>query len=298
MPLNDLQQLKNESKRISVDKRTVRENRRDRFPWQIATLDIFSKDVRYVLAQPHGSGFLVKTVTGSLSMIDAVNRLVRYELNVNPTHVNLPAFSSDGRRFVYVTDDSEVRVINSEGGSLAASIKLAESGLSKASLNHDGTLVFAMVHSKEFPNGSVAIWDVQTRQMIQRLNETEFFTLEAAMNLQGSRILTNALNPFSKLFDTQSGKEIKKFAHSSGQSEFRFSSNGKYLITEMEDHRLKFFSAKTGDLTHELTGHSDRVNTIDFDDVDKHALSVSNDQTVILWISHLAKLFTALKSRV
>ncbi|ETO18488.1 hypothetical protein RFI_18775 [Reticulomyxa filosa] len=87
-----------------------------------------------------------------------------------------------------------------------------------------------------------------------------------------------------RLWDVQSGKEIKKFeGHVDGVNSVQFSFDGQMIVSSSYDTTIALWNVKAGERLKELKGHSGTVMYATFSPDDKCVLSASNDTTIRIW---------------
>jgi WD40 repeat protein len=116
--------------------------------------------------------------------------------------------------------------------------------------------------------------------------------LSVAISSDGKRIVSGSIDNTIKLWDTETGREIRTFSgHIDQVNSVAFSHNGKYILSgsgykdysNKIDNSLRLWNVETGQEIRTFQGHTDSVNSVAFSPDRKHILSASNDDTLMLW---------------
>jgi len=103
----------------------------------------------------------------------------------------------------------------------------------------------------------------------------------AIFSPDGKQILSASYYQPVKLWDTESGREIRTFRHQDSVMSLCFSPDGRQIITGSMD--IKLWDIKAGREITTFSGHTDIVNSLIFSPDGKQILSGSRDETVKLW---------------
>jgi WD40 repeat protein len=105
-----------------------------------------------------------------------------------------------------------------------------------------------------------------------------------AFSPDGKYGLSGSLDHTMKLWDIESGREIRTFTgHTDGISSLAFSPDGKYAVSGSTDKTLKLWDITTGQQIRMFMGHTDYVSSVAFAPNGQYVLSGSKDETVRLW---------------
>ncbi|MCL2042978.1 MAG: caspase family protein [Treponema sp.] len=100
----------------------------------------------------------------------------------------------------------------------------------------------------------------------------------------GKYILSNYNDDTFKLWDTESGREIRTFfGHTSTVLSVAFSPDGKYILSGSGDSNLKLWDTETGQEIRTFSGHRGEVYSVAFSPDGNRVLSGSGDNTLKLW---------------
>jgi WD40 repeat protein/uncharacterized protein YjbI with pentapeptide repeats len=100
----------------------------------------------------------------------------------------------------------------------------------------------------------------------------------------GKRILTVGSDRTGRLWDAQSGKEIRRFEGHSGRIQScAFSPDGKGILTAGEDHTVRLWEVESGKEIRRFEGHSGRILACTFSPDGKRILTAGSDRTARLW---------------
>jgi WD40 repeat protein len=105
-----------------------------------------------------------------------------------------------------------------------------------------------------------------------------------AFSPDGKYALSGSLDKTMKLWDVESGREIRIFTgHSDLIQSIAFSLYGKNAVSASGDKTIKLWDITTGQQIRTFIGHTDYVSSVAFAPDGQHVLSGSKDETVRLW---------------
>jgi WD40 repeat protein/serine/threonine protein kinase len=105
----------------------------------------------------------------------------------------------------------------------------------------------------------------------------------------GKRIVTGSRDRIARIWDIESGADLKKFQGENGHTDsvnssvFSPDADGKYVLTASDDGTVKLWDAATGDVVRTFVGHAGDVNSAIFSPDGLLVLSASSDGTARLW---------------
>jgi WD40 repeat protein len=101
----------------------------------------------------------------------------------------------------------------------------------------------------------------------------------------GLRLVSAATDDTVRIWDVESGKEIRRFALQRNENHVcaTFSPDGHLIASRCHDGSIKLWDAKTGEKIHDLKGHIDIVNCVTFSSDGHRVASGGWDRTVRLW---------------
>lgn len=109
----------------------------------------------------------------------------------------------------------------------------------------------------------------------------------ASYSPDGSKIVTGSWDFSARIWDSNTGADLRKLAGDDGHTGFVnsavFSPNGKLVLTASDDGTAKIWDADTGAVLATLIGHEDRVRHATFSSDGTQILTSSNDRTARIW---------------
>ena len=106
----------------------------------------------------------------------------------------------------------------------------------------------------------------------------------ASYSLDGKRIVSASLDNTVRIWDAESGAELRTLVgHSSGVLSASFSPDGKRIVSASDDKMVRIWDAETGANLKTLEGHKDRVLSASYSPDGKYIASASYDNTVRIW---------------
>jgi len=105
-----------------------------------------------------------------------------------------------------------------------------------------------------------------------------------AFSPDGQYALSGSMDSILKLWDVNSGAEIRSFReHTYSVWSVAFSPDGRYALSGSSDETLKLWDVSTGKKIRTFHGHTVYVNSVAFSPDGQYALSGSGDHTLKLW---------------
>ena len=130
---------------------------------------------------------------------------------------------------------------------------------------------------------------------IHRFSHTESVTL-ATFSPNGKTIATACVDRMVRLWDVNTGHEIRKFkGHSNEIYAVAFSPNGKTVATGSDDKTLRTWDVETGKQVLIMRGHTDYINQLIFSHDGKKIATASQDKTARIWDAKTGKEILQIK---
>jgi WD40 repeat protein len=134
------------------------------------------------------------------------------------------------------------------------------------------------------PVPALALWDPAGKEL-PRLSYGHSMDISCiAFSRVGNRALTGSEDRSVRLWDLNSGKELKQLNRHTGKvMAVAISPDGDYGLSGGRDNRLILWDLASGDPVHTFTDHKNFITAVAFSADGKHALSADYDGSIILW---------------
>jgi len=110
------------------------------------------------------------------------------------------------------------------------------------------------------------------------------YITSVAVNPGGTRIASVSLDKTIKLWDLESGRELRTISNIGGSvNAVSFSPDGKTLIHGAEDKTIRIWDAETGRAIRTINGHSGYVNEARYSPDGKRIASCADDKLIKIW---------------
>ncbi len=122
------------------------------------------------------------------------------------------------------------------------------------------------------------------RLIVHRLAGQSEFAEGSILSRDGKRVLAGVRDKILKLWDTESGREVRRFQEPADRVKAcAFSPDGKRVLSASSDKTLKLWDLESGQEIRRFIGHTNYVGTCRFSADGKRMLSGSDDDTIRLW---------------
>ena len=127
-------------------------------------------------------------------------------------------------------------------------------------------LLFALV--------AVAILCAQEVKVYPQLGHSSNVS-SVAFSPDGKQIVSGSLDSTIKLWDTESGREIRTLGYTHGVLSVAFSLDGKQVLSSSFDGTLKLWDMVTGHVIRTFSGHTDGVMSVVFNPICEHNIKLT-----------------------
>jgi len=134
----------------------------------------------------------------------------------------------------------------------------------------------------------VQLRSLTTQEILERYAPHGGVT-SANFSPDGSRIVTGSRDRIARIWDIETGADLKKFEGDNGHTDsvnstvFSPNDDGANVLTASDDGTVKLWDAATGNVVRTFTGHTGAVNRAVFSPDGSFVLSASSDGTARLW---------------
>ena len=116
-----------------------------------------------------------------------------------------------------------------------------------------------------------------------RLEGHTSYVYSVNFSADGKTLASGSSDNTIKLWNVETGEEIRTLSHTSYVYSVSFSADGKTLASGSHDKTIKLWNLETGDEIRTLSGHQGSVNSVSFSSDGKTLASGSDDETIKLW---------------
>lgn len=190
--------------------------------------------------------------------------------------VNACAFSHDGKHLASASDDSTVKIWNTQTARCERTLRDAHSGsITSVAFLPDGRLVSAS------NDGSMIVWNAQLREY-SNFSESHDNAVRAVAT-SDKLIASASWDCTVKLWNSSSMHLANTlYGHTDWVDTCAFDPKGQWLASGGRDNNVILWDLKTRSPTI-LTGHTNWVSIVAFSDDGKYLVSGSYDKTVRVW---------------
>src|SRR5262249_31361255 len=145
----------------------------------------------------------------------------------------------------------------------------------------------------------IALWDVKSRKLVQRLAKHGGPVWALAFSHDGTLLASGGADKTAKLWRIPGGKEVAKLLTLSPVIQpiqaLAYAPDGMSVAMATTEGDVQIRDAKSGDVLKLLSGHSGAVNCLAFSPDGETLASGSSDKTIRLWTLATGKTSQTLK---
>jgi WD40 repeat protein len=256
---------------------------------ELARLDGHGGKVWEIAYSPDGKLLYSAHEDGAVRVWDAVAHRLLATWKGHTADVRKLEISRDGRRIATAGDDGTVRVWDTATGRTISQYAGESGPLYCLCMDADrGVVVTAGLRY-------LRIGDMDSGTT---LHEVHFNGLahECALDPGGRWVvLADRLANKASIWDLRTGEQVLELAEGSPVVDAEPSPDGRMLATASADGTVRLWSLPEGHLLHEMPGHADIVDRVEFSADGKQLASTSRDFTVKIWAPATGALIYTLR---
>lgn len=208
--------------------------------------------------------------------------------------VDALALSRDNTQFVTGSRDGNARLWDRATGQIVATFDHKNHPVLAAAISPDGKI---LATGSEDPEGYIKLWDLETHLPIARKfedpNQKAPFdrghtegVLSISFSKDGQRLLTSSYDKTARLWNLQSGRQIRRFwGHNWWVWDANFSTDERRIVTASQDGTAVIWSVESGEKGAPFTGHEGPIYSAHFspDPQSTHVVTSGYDRRILLW---------------
>ncbi|MCU0962897.1 MAG: hypothetical protein MUF48_22605 [Pirellulaceae bacterium] len=131
-------------------------------------------------------------------------------------------------------------------------------------------------------SGELMLWDVATRTRVREIVDAHSDSVcGVEFSRDGRLLLTGAADRFAKIFDVQSGQQLRSFeGHTHHVLDVSWKADGSSFVSAGGDNVIKYWNVETGDQLQTIGGYAKQVTSVQFPGTGTEIVSCSGDTSV------------------
>jgi len=203
-------------------------------------------------------------------------------------------YSPNGKYIVSASNDTTVKIWDSNQGMLLHKLEEHVSGVNCVRFSPNGKLIVSASNDT-----TLKIWDCNQGFLIHTLEGHESAVNGVSFSPCGKYIISASWDKTIKMWDSNQGTLICTFeGHNEKVNSVNYSPDGKYIVSASDDHTIKVWDSNKKILIYTLAKHDDRVNSANFSHNGKYIVSASWDGTIKIWNSNKGTLIDSFEEHI
>ncbi len=153
------------------------------------------------------------------------------------------AFTPDGDRVVTGGKDGVVRLWDLASGDLIREYRDHTDWAWGVEVSPNGRYLV----STSIDSGGARLWDLETGQLLHRLMHVNTTSYEIDFSSDSRYVLTGGLDTAVKMWEVETGKELRRFTHPQIPWGVEFSEDGRFVLTTSWDRAARLWSLQGDD---------------------------------------------------
>jgi WD40 repeat protein len=211
--------------------------------------------------------------------------------------VTCVAISPDGNRALFGGEDTIVWLVDLAGEEKPRTFEGHTQQVESVVFSPDGR--HALSGGQD---ATVRLWDVESGKEVRCFEEPTEIVWSVAFSPDGRRAASGesglsqdgqyvfGKDSAARLWDLESGKELRRFTAHAGARSIAFSPDGRHLLVgECQDATVILWDVETGEEARRFEGHTWAIEGSAFSRTGKQVLTASGDKTIRLWDAETGK---------
>ncbi|KAK1243923.1 hypothetical protein MKX08_002061 [Trichoderma sp. CBMAI-0020] len=191
------------------------------------------------------------------------------------------AFSIDGRRIAWASEDDVINVRNIETGQLEKTFTSHNRELRSVAFSPNSQQLASVPGNSDY---DIGIWDIKIGECVQTLMGHSRIVISTAFSPDSQRLASASDDKSVRLWDTTTGCCVQTLqGHGNRVNSVAFSPTCLQLASASADHCIKTWDITTGQCTQTLEGHVSEVTLVAYSPNGHELASASWDNAVKLW---------------
>ena len=260
--------------------------------WDVGTqrnVATFHADIGIIAlaSSPDGKTLASGSRDGKVKILDVETGKNRSLAGHADSRVLAIAYSPDGTKIASVGEypDNTIKLWDAATGNRIRTMRAHN--IRSIAFSPDGTKIVSGEGPHRQAFGRISLWDVETGRRITTLFEHRSDIWSVAFSLNGTKIISGWTDNTIKLWDIPSDTAIATLEHTHFSTVASSPNHTTFAATTgtstSERQKIKLWNVATGQNTHTLEGHRDRVRLLTFSSDGATLASATWDGELKLW---------------
>jgi WD40 repeat protein len=264
---------------------------------EIRAFEGHKDDILSLAFSPDGQQIITGSADFTVKLWDVEGGTEVQSYEGRSASVNSILYSPSGRFIISGSADKTIKIWDLMNARQDTVLSGHSEEVSSVAVSSDGRQIISLAYDKK-----MTLWDAVKKEKLRDVRDDLYSAGSVSISPNDSYIIVGKGLRGPKLFDLESGTEIREFAgkahfyiHKSAGTSVQkeearftilsasFSPDGKYIVSGTDDGTLRLWDTKHSEEIYSIIAHSDDINAAIWSYDGRYIFSGSSDKTIKMW---------------